>query len=112
MSLAARNLFTCRHFVINSDLLLSSEDFSAVKMDSFSASHRFERVVPLLHGVDLFNIDHLIECFTLLSCKTQMYLDRTVSCACLRCLNDILWVLYRDLKHDQVGFLCSFQVFI
>ena len=64
----------------------------------FSANYRLQRVNPPLYGVDLSNMDHLIECITLLSFKSQTYLDRTVSCACLRWLNDILWLLYRDLN--------------
>ena len=84
--IGCEELVFVRHFVINSDLLLSSEDFSAVKMDNFSAKHRLQRIDPPLHGVDLFNMDHLIE------------LDRTVSCECLQCLNETLWLLYRDFN--------------
>ena len=80
----------------------------------FSANYRLQRVNPPLYGVDLSNMDHLIECFTLLSFKSQTYLDRTVSCACLRWLNDILWLLYRDLNVCSVmpmyDFLSSLEL--
>ena len=84
-------------------LLLSSEDFAPVKMVNFSARHRFQRADLPLYGADLFNKDHLIECLMLLYFRSQMYLDRTLSCECLQYLNaDTLWLLYRDLNACSV----------
>ena len=95
-------MFSCLHFVINSDLLFKSDGLFDCKIHIFSAKHRLHLDGLPLYALARFMILHFNWYSMLLDFNSQRCLLNVVLLASFWCLKDDLCTLYLVLNSFSV----------